>query len=143
MDVDEVTLRSALGVDVSKWDTAGVLAFSLRQIDMLQYMNDGNKARACKWIVQQFYHILFQKFGKSLVDNKRRCAWYFNSDVRLGFLSSDAFVTSTEIMTGSGPRPSDSGQFRHDPLGTQKPLHLLLRHQLCVSQTQVHREIGY
>ena len=37
--------------------------------------------RDYQWIAQQFYHILFRPFGKSLVDNKRRCAWYFGRDL--------------------------------------------------------------
>jgi len=37
--------------------------------------------RTYQWIAQQFYHILFRPFGKSLVDSKRRCAWYFGRDL--------------------------------------------------------------
>ncbi len=98
--MENIALRAALGLESSKWNAAGEFAIPLRKIDLLSYMDDED--RTCKWIAQEFYHILFRPFGKSLVDNKRRCAWYFGRDVRLGFLSSDAFVTSTDIMTASG-----------------------------------------
>ncbi len=96
----DLSLRSALGVESCKWNTAGQFALPLRHLDFLS--SDDDEDRTCKRIAQEFYDILFRPFGKSLVDNKRRCAWYFGRDVRLGFLSSDAFVTSTDIMTASG-----------------------------------------
>jgi len=77
--MEDLSLRSALGVESCKWDTAGQFAIPLRQIDLLPYTDDVD--RDYQWIAQQFYHILFRPLGKSLVDNKRRCAWYFGRDL--------------------------------------------------------------
>ena len=77
--MEDLSLRSALGVESCKWDTAGQFAIPLRQIDLLPYTDDVD--RDYQWIAQQFYRILFRPFGKSLVDSKRRCAWYFGRDL--------------------------------------------------------------
>ena len=100
--MDNITLRAALGLESSQWNAAGQLTIPLRKIHMLSYMEDEDLTY--KWIAREFYRILFRPFAKSLVDNKRRCAWYFSfdRDVRLDFLSIDAFVTSTDEMTASG-----------------------------------------
>lgn len=107
--MENIALRSALGLESSKWDLAGEFAIPLRQIDMLAYMSD--KDRTLRWVAKQLYSMLFRSLGESMVDNKRRCAWYFGSDVRLVSLLSDAFAASTDLMAASGPQPSDPVQF--------------------------------
>ena len=81
----DAEVRSALGLKSSEWKTAREFTVALREIDLLSKdRNDGaDKNKKFKWIAEQIYNILFQSVsGRSVLDKKRRCMWYFGRNVR-------------------------------------------------------------
>ena len=127
-------LRSELGLESSEWDTAGRFAIALRQIDVLAESEQDvvNRDKELKWIAKQLYNILFRSLSRSLLDNERKCMWYFGRDVRLFLVSYSNLMAITHITAAPDSRPQDPTKLRHDSHNTIKPLHILLRYQFNV-----------
>ena len=79
----DAEIRSALGTESSEWKKSGECMVVLHNLHSLgkagRDVVDNNKE--FEWIGKQLYNVVFRYEGWSVLDNRRRCMWYFGREV--------------------------------------------------------------
>ena len=100
-------MRSALGLESSKWDQAGAFAVGLCKIEVLKRDRDDPVAKnqEYEWISEVLYNFVFDTVSKNKLETRRKCMWYFGRNVRpIPYFPPNNLIPITNTTTASQTR---------------------------------------